>query len=170
MKIKKQYELKDQVWIHLSSGKLTKGRVVDFFDLAHVGYPKETEFYTIEIQTSIDPILEIRTWEQISQDANGPIGCYRMLREEINIPTTRFLSKVGVVLPAGEPTTNMAANEDLHYADPLDPTPEEVNAAIERAEQANRDMYRGTVNSDKPKKRNFPPRGKNARKPRQPTL
>ena len=114
--------------------------------------------------------MEIRTWEQISQDANGPIGCYRMLREEINIPTTRFLSKVGVVLPAGEPTTNMAANEDLHYADPLDPTPEEVNAAIERAEQANRDMYRGTVNSDKPKKRNFPPRGKNARKPRQPTL
>lgn len=161
MKIKKQYELKDTVWVHIGSNKLTKGKIVDYFDLEHAGYSKDTEFYVVEIQTGIDPILEIRTWEQISQDANGPIGAYRELKE-LDFATKKFLGKVGIELPV---VTEEEKNEfppvmDLDK-DPYDPTPEEINAAIERAERAKNDMYRGTGNiAEKPKKRNFPPRGR----------
>ena len=139
MQIKKRYEINDPVWIHISSGKLTKGKVVDYFDLEHAGYPKTTEFYTIEIVTHIDPILEIRTWEQMSQDAKGPIGVYRLMKNSAE--TTKFLGKVGIELPA-------SVDEET---DALDPTPEQVNAAIERAERASKEMYNSPL-TEKPKR------------------
>lgn len=162
MKTKTEYNLKDTAWIHLGNGKLHKGTIVDIFDLEHAGYPKETEFYIVSIATEIEPLLEVRTWEQISQDANGPIGCYRTLKE-VNFAEKRFLGKVGITLPES------AAAPVEEFEDVYDPTPEEVNAAIERAERAKKDMYAGTV--EKPKRRNFAPKGKsNARKPRPTTL
>lgn len=159
MKTKKEYNLKDTAWIHLGNGKLHKGVIVDIFDLEHAGYPVETEFYIVSIPTEIEPLLEVRTWEQMSQDANGPIGCYRSLNE-VNFAEKRFLGKVGITLPES------AAKPVEEFEDVYDPSPEEVNAAIERAERAKKEMYSGTV--EKPKKRTYPPRKKTGpRKPRQ---
>ena len=75
--MKTEYNIKDKVWIHIGERKLTEGRVVDIFDLAHVGYPEDREFYVIEIQTGIDNIFEVRDFDQISPDAKGPIHLFR---------------------------------------------------------------------------------------------
>lgn len=164
MKTKKEYNLKEIVWIHLGNGKLHKGTIVDIFDLAHAGYPADSEFYIVEVPTEIDPLLEVRSWEQISQDVKGPIGCYRAMKE-VGFAETRFLSKVGITLP------ETAVNHTHDTDDVYDPTPEEVNAAIERAELAKKEMYTNGAVAPKPKRRNFPPKGKsNARKPRPTTL
>jgi len=165
MKTKTEYNLKETVWIHLGNGKLHKGTIVDIFDLAHAGYPADSEFYIVEVPTEIDPLLEVRSWEQISQDAKGPIGCYRSMKE-VGFAETRFLNKVGITLP------ETAINHTHDTDDVYDPTPEEVNAAIERAELAKKEMYTsGGAIAPKPKRRNYPPKGKsNARKPRPTTL
>ncbi len=148
MKIKKQYEMKDPVWIHLGNGKLTKGTVIDIFDLAHAGYDKDMEFYIVEIPTEIEALLEVRTWETMSQDAKGPIGCYRTIKEH-SFSTQRYLGKVGIELPKVQINEETILSDDI---DPLDPTPEEVNAAIERAENAKKMMYQVQTPADKPKR------------------
>lgn len=148
MKIKKQYEMNDPAWIHLGNGKLTKGKVVDIFDLEHAGYDKDIEFYIVEVPTEIEPLLEVRTWSNMSQDAKGPIGIYRDIKEQ-SFSTTKYLGKVGIELPPQRVSQETVTNDEV---DPLDPTPEEVNAAIERAEQAKRMMYHGHTTSEKPKR------------------
>ncbi len=60
MEIKKQYELRDRVWIHIGGNKLTEGTVVEYFDLGHLGQTRDIEYYVIEIPTEIDPIYEVR--------------------------------------------------------------------------------------------------------------
>jgi hypothetical protein len=163
MKIKKQYELNEDAWIHLGGDRLSKGKVIDIFDLAHAGYSKDIEFYIIEIPTEIDPLLEVRTWEQMSQDPKGPIGAYRSIRQEI--ATKKFLGKVGIKIPPEsqiekvqflpENTTvdiEETKTEITEVLDIYDPTPEEVNAAIERSIRQNKEMYRVNTLSEKPKR------------------
>jgi len=164
MKIKKQYEMNDEAWIHLGDGKLSKGKIVDIFDLEHAGYSKDIEFYIVEIPTEIDPLLEVRTWGQISQDAKGPIGAYRSIKQDI--ATKKFLGKVGIKVPmeatpevkqsAPTPklkeTTEELSAEFSEVLDIYDPTPEEVNAAIERSMRQNKEMYRVATLSEKPKR------------------
>lgn len=149
MKIKKQYEMKDSAWIHLGNGKLTKGTVIDIFDLEHAGYDKDLEFYIIEVPTEIEALLEVRTWETMSQDAKGPIGCYRVIKEQ-SFSTQRYLGKVGIELPKVDLSQEEVVLSDDQ--DPLDPTPEEVNAAIERAEKAKKMMYQVQNTVEKPKR------------------
>ena len=151
MKTKKQYELKDSVWIHIGDSKLHKGTVVDIFDLEHAGYDPSIEFYIVSIDTEIEPLLEVRTWEQMSQDAKGPIGSYRDMKQDF--PTKKFLGKVGIKVPV-EP---QAVKEKVHAElgdnlDIYDPTPEEVNAAIERAERQRNEMYNRVPTVEKPKR------------------
>ena len=148
MKIKKQYEMNEPAWIHLGNGKLTKGKVIDIFDLEHAGYSKEFEFYIVEIPTEIDPLLEVRTWENMSQDATGPIGMYRTLKEH-TFSTKKYLGKIGIELPYSQEVNTLGVQQEEF--DVLDPTPEQVNAAIERAEQAKKMMYTSPA-VDKPKR------------------
>jgi hypothetical protein len=153
MKIKKQYEMNDDAWIHIGDGKLTKGKVIDIFDLEHAGYSKDMEFYIIAIPTAIEDLLEVRTWEQMSQDAKGPIGSYREIKQ--GFATKKYLGKVGITVP----TESQPIKEDDAMNNPLidddlgikDPTPEEVNAAIERAEQQRNQIFRPQV-VEKPKR------------------
>ena len=153
MTIKKQYEMKDPAWIHLGNGKLTKGKVVDIFDLEHAGYDKNMEFYIIEIPTEIENLLEVRTWATMSQDAKGPIGAYGEIKEQ-QYATKKMLGKMGIELPIEVQTSQQEPllEQPFDDSDPLDPTPEQVNAAIERAEQARRNMYQGTTATEKPKR------------------
>lgn len=154
MTIKKQYELNDNTWIHIGDTKLSKGKVVDIFDLEHAGYSKDIEFYIIEIPTEIDPLLEVRTWSQMSQDAKGPIGAYREMGQ--NFSTKKFLGKVGIKIATdSQPSTITKEEVKLEIIDGVDvydPTPEEVNAAIERAERQRHDMYNRVTPTEKPKR------------------
>lgn len=154
--MKKEYNLRDKVWIHVGEKNLVEGRVVEIIDLEHLneGHSKDNELYIIEIDTSIDPIYEVRTWEQISPDAKGPIQLFRQasVRSE-----KRLLAKIGVELPV-----------DDEWLDENDPTPEQINAAIDAAEKAKKDAF--TLAEARPKKRTYPPRNKSgARKPKRPT-
>ena len=155
MKTKKQYELNDTVWIHIGDSKLSKGKVIDIFDLEHAGYSKDMEFYIVAIPTEIEDLLEVRTWESMSQDARGPIGSYREMRQDF--ATKKFLGKVGIKVPAEPQVVKEEVKEEVvaelgDGLDVYDPTPEEVNAAIERAERQRNDMYNRVTPSEKPKR------------------
>lgn len=95
---KTQYNLKEKVWIHIGEPSLVEGRIVDYFDLEHLkeGHNKEIEYYVIEIKTSIEPIYEVRTFDQISSTAEGPINLFKKnsIKEE-----KRYLKKIGIVVP-----------------------------------------------------------------------
>lgn len=125
--MKKEYNIKDRVWIHLGEPTMVEGRVVEIFDLGHVeGYPKDREFYVIEIQTGIDNIFEVRDFHQISPDAKGPINAYRNLDA---IGATRYLKKIGVKLPES------ATARDYTLDDLDEPTADQIYAAIEKSQK-----------------------------------
>lgn len=71
--IERVYFIDDIVWIHMGGPKnlLSEGRIVYLF--VHYGRPQ----YIIEINTSIDPILEVRDWSTISETPEGPINLFR---------------------------------------------------------------------------------------------
>lgn len=123
--MKKEYNIKDTVWIHIGERTLTQGRVVDIFDLEHLeeGHSKERELYVIELKTGIDDVYEVRNYEQISPDATGPI---ELFRKEDHRETNRLMKKVGIPLPEGV----------AEYDDYPEPTPEQIHAAMERGLQA----------------------------------
>lgn len=130
MTIKKQYEIKDKVWVHINSSKLVEGTVVEYFDLGHVGKNRDIEYYVIEIPTSIEPLYEVRTWDQISQDKAGPIGAYRDFnRLDLSEENIKAMYSVGIELPINH--NNDDGIEDFYEEG--DPTPEEVNAALDRS-------------------------------------
>ncbi len=140
MEIKKQYEIRDKVWIHITGSVLTEGTVVEYFDLGHLGKTREIEYYVIEIPTEIDPIYEVRTWEQISQDKKGPIAFYRNLKQEQftaqNIKAIACLGLEIPVNPQSDEVTDESEEEFEEIYEDGDPTPEEVNAALDRAIQS----------------------------------
>jgi len=111
MTIKKEYDIKDVVWIHLGEQTLVKGRVVEIIDLEHLneGYSRDHELYVIEISTPIEPVYEVRNYDQISPDADGPLMIYRNL--EGVAAANRLLKKVGVRLPDNAATASLVGQE-----------------------------------------------------------
>jgi hypothetical protein len=120
----KKFNLKDTVWIHIGERTLTQGRVVEIIDLEHLdeGHSPDDELYIIEIKTDLDNTYEIRSWKQISPDAQGPINIFRI---EDHTSNNRALKKFGMPLPEG-------AMEFEHD----EPTPEQIHAAMERSQLA----------------------------------
>lgn len=98
-KVKTVYKVGDHAWVYgVASGagynKPVKGTIVHTCEIE--GYSGTQ--YVIAIPTGIDDLLEIRTWESMSQDAKGPVGSLR--QQLINMPgTQKMLSRVGLVLP-----------------------------------------------------------------------
>jgi hypothetical protein len=119
-----KYNIKDSVWIHIGERTLTQGRVVEVIDLAHLeeGHDPEHELYVVELKSGIENVYEIRSFDQISPDADGPIGLFR--KEDHRI-TNRAMTKVGMPLPQGV----MEYEHD-------EPTPEQIHAAMERSQKA----------------------------------
>lgn len=146
MEIKKQYEINDDVWIHLGNGSLHKGTVVEYFDLGHIGRDRATEYYVIEVPSSIEPLLEVRTWKEISQDSKGPIAAYRELKEDY--ASFKKLGKVGIEIKA----EGFSINQIDEIYDENDPSPEEVNAALERAVKARQEIFNPSQNKPSKKK------------------
>jgi hypothetical protein len=122
--IKRNYKAGDIVWIYgvsSNKNKLTKGKIIEKINLESAGYSKNQFFYIVSIDTAIDPLLEIRTWETISQDDRGPVGALREVHDQIDIDnTSRMLSEFGY---------------SYQSEDQEDPSPDEIHAAIIKSQQ-----------------------------------
>jgi hypothetical protein len=109
--MKNEYNIKDRVWIHNGEQSLVEGRVVEIVDLEHLGegHDPKRELYIIEIPTPIEPVYEVRTFDAISPDAEGPIMLYRNLQGVV--AANRLLKKVGVKLPDNAATASLTSEE-----------------------------------------------------------
>jgi hypothetical protein len=156
--MKKEYNIKDRVWIHLGEKKLVEGRVVEVIDLEHLGegHSRDRELYVIELHTGIDDVYEVRTFDQISPDAKGPIQLFRNLKEVIE--NNRYLKKVGmpIPIPARNPLEELAKeiNEDMARDDD-EPTPEQIHAAIDKSQKSSTHAPLNLQKDNAPKKRYF---------------
>jgi hypothetical protein len=156
--MKKEYNIKDRVWIHLGEKNLVEGRVVEIIDLEHLneGHKRDQELYVIELKTGIDDVYEVRSFQQISPDARGPIQLFRNLREVIE--NNRYLKKVGMPIPI--PPRNALEeiskeiNEELTKDDD-EPTAEQIHAAIEKSQQSAAHAPLNLQKEHKPKRRYF---------------
>lgn len=172
--MKKEYNIKDKVWIHIGETKLTEGRVVEIIDLAHLkeGHNPDQELYIIELKTGIDDIYEVRTFDQISPDAKGPINMFRKIKDEL-LKNQRFLNKVGIKVPVQgpDPLVELAKelNEELSASDERDedePTAEQIHAAMEKSKAAQEHVHPSTFTRPvASKKRTYAKRRKPATKP-----
>ena len=101
-KTKKTYKIGDTTWIYgIAAGpgynRLTKGTVVHEMTIGEY----EGTHYVIAISNGIQDLLEVRTWEEMSQDDKGPIGSFRELL--MNQPATqKKLLRTGMRLPEVE--------------------------------------------------------------------
>ena len=128
---KKSYNVGDTVWIYginRSNVKPAKGLIIKTINLTDSGYTNGPH-YVVEIPSHVEPLLEIRTWENISQDENGPVGS---LRDLGNIESTiKFVSTVGFAFDdSPELDTDTVIDED----DEIDP--DVIHAAIEKSQKA----------------------------------
>ena len=132
MTVKKKYNVGDIVWIYgvrRANDKSTQGTVVKSFNIE--GY--NDMHYVVSIPTEIEPLLEIRTWQTISQTKDGHVGS---LRDAFTNPDAahRMLARTGMafVSDAGEDYDG-DGHDGMGSID--DPTPEQIHAALERAER-----------------------------------
>jgi hypothetical protein len=144
MTVKKSYNVGDTVWIYginRSNIKPVQGKVVKVVDLSSAGY-SDTQ-YIVEVPTHIEPLLEVRSWHNISQDEKGPVGS---LRDLGNVESTiKFVSTVGFAFD-DNPDLDTDADDEI--------SPEQIHAALEKSQQ---DVIHAPLNlkTEKPKRRYF---------------
>jgi hypothetical protein len=102
MKIKKTYRIGDKAWVYgITTGpgynRLTEGTVVHVMDIE--GY-SDTQ-YVIAISNGIEDLLEVRSWQSMSQDNKGPIGSFRELLMNRHAEQ-KVLMRTGMRLPVVE--------------------------------------------------------------------
>lgn len=144
MTVKKEYAVGDAVWIYGINRNNTKpaaGKVIKAIDLRDAGYSFGPH-YVIEIPTHIEPLLEIRTWHNISQDAQGPVGSFRGLNIE---STVKHAATLGFI------------TDDNPLLDSEDdgPSAEQIHAALQKSQM---DMEHAPLDlkaSSNPKRRYF---------------
>jgi hypothetical protein len=156
MNIKQEYNIKDRVWIHIGERNLVEGRVVEIITLDHLNENHQPghELYVIEIKTGIDDIYEVRDFLQTSPDSKGPIMCYR---DKDLQHADRYLRKVGIAMP----TSNQNLFDILSEED--EPTPDQIHAALEKAERGPTTIFKPNEKpaNKKPRRRTFTKRKKN---------
>lgn len=126
MTVKKKYNIGDPVWIYgisRSNVKPVAGTVIKAVDLSGAGYTYE--HYIIEIPTHIEPILEIRTWHNISQDAKGPVGSLREIGSFES--TIKFAGAVGFAFD-DSPDLDTTDEDDIDGI-----SAEAIHAALEKS-------------------------------------
>jgi hypothetical protein len=101
MSAKTHYEPGEAVWIYgisRSNVKPTKGTIIHSFTLEHAGYNNDVQ-YVVSVPNEIEPLLEVRTWHNISQDSHGPVGAFRSVVTRQNIDAVdKKLAQIGLVL------------------------------------------------------------------------
>jgi len=120
MTVKKEYNIGDTVWIYgiTPANKLTQGTIVKAINLRDQGYGTDLH-YIIDVPTHIESLLEIRTWQTISQDKHGPVGSLREIGKTFS--ENKKMRQVGYIYA-----------DDGHY-DKDDPSPEQILAALEKS-------------------------------------
>ena len=112
--VKKEYNIGDTVWIYGINRNNTpiKGEVIHSLEIPNF----IDTYYVVSVPTHIEPLLELRTWHNISQDEHGPIGAFRQLSGDMG-PTKKFLSKTGVTLESStEEEEDAPSAEQIHSA------------------------------------------------------
>ena len=149
MTVKKKYNVGDTVWIYgvsRTNVKSTQGTVVKAFTIE--GYNEV--HYVVEIPTEIEPLLEIRTWQTISQTADGHVGS---LREAFSDPDAahKMLARTGMAVISDNETSEDDSSGSFEEDDI---SPEAIHAALEKSQK---DASHSPLNlkSEKPKRRNF---------------
>lgn len=117
--VKQLYNNGDDVWIHgiKRDNSLIKGTVIIGVDLSPQGFGEDLH-YIISIPTHIEPLLEIRTWQTMSQDELGPIGALRQLGGIFGSDNKK-MRQAGYTY----------SNEDVE----TEPSPEQIMAALEKS-------------------------------------
>ena len=157
MTVKKRYNVGDVVWIYgvrRANDKSTQGTVIKSFNIE--GY--NDMHYVVSIPTEIEPLLEIRTWQTISQTADGHVGS---LREAFENPDAahKMLARTGMAIIStdeeftGSGHDGIGSTLDDFYQDD-DISPDAIHAALEKSQK---DSSHGPLNlkETKPKRRNF---------------
>lgn len=147
MTIKKEYSIGDIVWIHgiSPSNKLTQGKLIATLDLSKEGY-QELQ-YVIEIPSHIEPLLELRPWQTISQDEYGPVGSLREISQNLDSENKK-IRQLGYI----DAQSNRSNDEP-------DPTPDEIMAALEKSKDGltHKPLQ---IKDNKPKRKYYPKRKK----------
>jgi biotin operon repressor len=122
---KQHYNVGDIVWIYGvgNSNKSIEGTIVHKFYIDQEGYDYDQDYYVISIPTEIGPLLEVRTWETISETKDGYVGS---LRQALGNSQTDISANIKFMR-----TTGMAITEPRGDFEDDDPSPDIVNAAIE---------------------------------------
>jgi hypothetical protein len=147
MTVKKQYAVGNTVWIYginRSNTKPVQGKVIKVVDLSEAGY-SVGDHYIIEVPTHIEPILEIRTWHNISQDEKGPVGSLRNLGNFES--TIKFAGTVGFTFDDHPALDSSGDDED-------GPSTEEIHAALDQSLK-NTEHAPLNLKPEKPKRRYF---------------
>jgi hypothetical protein len=159
MTVKKKYNVGDVVWIYgvrRANDKSTQGTVVKSFNIE--GY--NDMHYVVSIPTEIEPLLEIRTWQTISQTKDGHVGS---LRDAFTNPDAahRMLARTGMAFVSdagedydGDGHDGMGSTLDDFYKEDDNISPDAIHAALEKSKQ---DVSHSPLNlkDDKPKRRYF---------------
>ena len=145
MTTKKTYAVGDAVWIYginRSNTKPTQGTVIKIVDLEDAGFTNGPH-YVISIPTHIESLLEVRTWENISQDSQGPVGS---LREIGNIESTiKFAGTVGFAFD-DDPALDTDIDDEI--------SPEQIHAALAKSQEASK-LQPLNLKQEKPKRRYY---------------
>lgn len=146
MTIKKHYNIGDDVWIYgiTIENKITQGKVIAKIDLSTAGLLEP--YYIISIPTHIEPLLEIRTWQTMSQDETGPIGSIREIGGSFTT-SNKKMRQIGYIYA-----------QDSHYNDE-DPSPDQIMAALEKSTDGltHKPLQ---IKEPKPKRKYYPKRKK----------
>ena len=153
MTVKKKYNVGDVVWIYgvrRANDKSTQGTVVKSFNIE--GY--NDMHYVVSIPTEIEPLLEIRTWQTISQSKDGHVGS---LREAFSDPDAahRMLARTGVAfISDADEDYDGDGHEGMGSFAEDEISPDAIHAALEKSKQ---DVSHTPLNlkSEKPKRRYF---------------
>lgn len=157
MTVKKKYNIGDTVWIYgVTNAKSTEGEIVQWFKVPVEGWDQNKVHYVVAIPTEIESLLEVRTWETISQTKDGHVGS---LREAFTDPDAahKMLARTGMafISDADEDYDGDGHDGMGSFADEEDNvSSDDIHAALEKSQK---DSSHGPLNlkTENPKRRYF---------------
>jgi hypothetical protein len=155
MTVKKKYNIGDTVWVYgISHDKSTQGTVVNHFTINYDGWDESKVHYVIAVPTEIEPLLEVRTWETISQDQDGPVGSIREAFADTDA-ALKILRRTGLTLV-------QSSDSDYHFKEDEadDPSPEQIHKALIKSQT---DVAHAPIvykDNTKPSRKRYPSRKK----------
>jgi hypothetical protein len=154
MTVKKKYNIGDTVWIYgITNGKSTEGKIVQTFIIKQEGWSQNIH-YVIAIPTEIEYLLEVRTWDTISQTKDGRVGALRDIFENPDA-AHRMLSRTGMTIISTDDYTGDGHDGMGSVVDDDDEiSSDQIHAALE---QSKKDVVHGplVIKDTNSKRRNY---------------